>query len=1202
MQTQKPNSRGGGGIIGRPFALHLAAGWLLSLSAPAFSQGSPPVPCPLGCCGSANGTMSAAQASLPHPDDPGKQAEHLALFDLVPLEQATCITAASGDWSAPATWQGGAVPPAGARVVVLPGHDVRYDVVENAALDWVRVQGSLRFATQTDTRLKTEHLIVDPSGTFEVGTPANPIAANRSAEILIDTSGGPISRVEDPHVLGRGFVSHGVTVIHGAVTTPFTTLAGDALAGASFIELSDATVPQGWNAGDILLVAGTSADLAEENSGNLFGAGSTSTAQDADNSRFKDELLEIVSITPVGGKVRVTFKNVTNAAAIAANRTTLLWNHQRPDGDLFDPSELRIHVANLSRNVVIRSSDPTVPAQERGHIMVMHNPNARIAYLQSKDMGRSDKAIRADDPAAIGNFDGTPSTGTNPRGRYGLHLHRVGATDYNGVRAELIGCVVWGVPGWGIVHHDSYALLQGNVVFDVVGAGIVAEDGNEIGDWHGNLVVKATGEPNSDFDDNIIQASGRGDRFDLGFVGSGYWIQGGGAGLELKNNVAVSCNAAGFDIVPKTGLTPLPHDTFPTRLIRDAEVRQALTDAGITQVAINAAPQLPMEGLTVYNSFRGVHTWLYKRDSIDFEHRLLDPPNVAHTGEMIVRDFKFWHVLSGIQNLYSQMVRFEDGLVVGDPQQPFRRKQGNDGQGNNVEGIALSHNSNDGHSHSFDQLRIEGFEYGLQTVHAVRSGGVVVPTAIGRLWNTSFANVDHPFTPNNRPGSPRPYFPIFEAEGNSFDPLPGGADPAASFTVSATRGFGVRLDASASYDPDPHEIVAAGNATLPVYAWDFTGDGQSDAWGREIVWDFGSPGARQVTLTVIDSDGRSAVASRSVQITPLAYPNVLVDSAFNSASGPALDRLRTGASAVSSLDRGVGWLGDNLTNAGGFLRATNVPRLTQVVRDEFATRGEQTLNLRLRQTAASGQPGDVWVTVYGIDGQFDLDQPSTAATAARPVFGSVLPVSITPLIRENVGGVTNASWTTRQLGGDFGPGYEYLAVHIAGSGQNIAGGDVFEIDDVRLTGDAPSGQFAQIDLEQLGNLTQPAIETADSAGGLSTFEGLGTANAKTYLAENSRWIGTVFNGDEGISFRRSDGAPFALEQLDLLARVGNRTYTITGHRADGSTLQGSIAFGGWSDRLKTLVLPGWTNLTRVEFDNGNQDDGRVLLDNLRVAY
>src|SRR5262245_30694566 len=52
-------------------------------------------------------------------------------------------SARSGPWSAPATWEGGKVPTAGARVLIRTGHRVVYDVRSDRALRSIHVAGTL---------------------------------------------------------------------------------------------------------------------------------------------------------------------------------------------------------------------------------------------------------------------------------------------------------------------------------------------------------------------------------------------------------------------------------------------------------------------------------------------------------------------------------------------------------------------------------------------------------------------------------------------------------------------------------------------------------------------------------------------------------------------------------------------------------------------------------------------------------------------------------------------------------------------------------------------------------------------------------------------------------------------------------------------------------------------------------------------------
>src|SRR5207247_4072620 len=52
----------------------------------------------------------------------------------------------SGQWSAAATWEGGQVPAAGARVLIRPGHTVTYDVASEMPIRTVQIGGTLTFA------------------------------------------------------------------------------------------------------------------------------------------------------------------------------------------------------------------------------------------------------------------------------------------------------------------------------------------------------------------------------------------------------------------------------------------------------------------------------------------------------------------------------------------------------------------------------------------------------------------------------------------------------------------------------------------------------------------------------------------------------------------------------------------------------------------------------------------------------------------------------------------------------------------------------------------------------------------------------------------------------------------------------------------------------------------------------------------------
>src|SRR5262249_45142034 len=117
----------------------------------------------------------------------------------------------SGRWSAPATWEGGNVPPAGARVQIRSGHRVLYDLNSDQAIRSVHVAGTLAFAPDRQTRLDVGLIKIQPGSdasengfdcdmsahssgaldashprpALEVGTPWEPISPEHTARIRL---------------------------------------------------------------------------------------------------------------------------------------------------------------------------------------------------------------------------------------------------------------------------------------------------------------------------------------------------------------------------------------------------------------------------------------------------------------------------------------------------------------------------------------------------------------------------------------------------------------------------------------------------------------------------------------------------------------------------------------------------------------------------------------------------------------------------------------------------------------------------------------------------------------------------------------------------------------------------------------------------------------------------------------------------------
>ena len=430
-----------------------------------------------------------SNGDVPHPDDPEKQQEHLALLNLVPRSQATHVAIRRGPWSSPETWldmdgdQIGDIPGNGAKVLIPDGIRVNYNMVANAPLDTVRVDGTLHFRHDVNTMMIVDTLVVDTTGTLEIGTKENPIAADVFAMVLI-TDQGPIDTDWDPLLLSRGVISHGQTQINGSYKTPYVAIENNLYAGDTELVLSQ--VPTDWRVGDRLVIT---------------------------NSQRNGERDEQVTIRAINGN-QVTI-------------TRLNYGHVAPDG-------LSMYAANLVRNVVVLSQN-TSDVSRRGHVMFMHSDQVEVNNAGFYGLGRTDKDQRVTDPTLDSQGQLITSTGVNPRGRYAVHFHRTGTASQD-IPAMITASVVVDSPGWGFVNHDSHVVMEDNVSYDSLGAGFVTELGNETGAFRRNLAIRSVGSGES--------FENRSDIFDFGHSGHGFWFQ--GPGVEVEDNIVAGSRDAGF--------------------------------------------------------------------------------------------------------------------------------------------------------------------------------------------------------------------------------------------------------------------------------------------------------------------------------------------------------------------------------------------------------------------------------------------------------------------------------------------------------------------------------------------------------------------------------------------------------------------------------------------------------------------------------
>jgi hypothetical protein len=413
---------------------------------------------------------------------------------------------ASGAWSSPSTWSTGKVPSAGEGVLVAADTRVAYDVISDAKVQCVDVEGVLAFRPDRATRMVVGTITVLESGLLEVGTVETPIAADVTAEIVILDQ--PIEAAIDPEQLTRGLVGLGTVRIHGALKTPtFSRVVAEPLTGQTSLQLEQPV--SGWRVGDTLVLPDT-----------------RQLSQDARGDNYVPQWEEL------------------EVAAISGSTLTVsrpLVHDHRGGRDGAGAIEFLPHVGNVSRNVIVRSENP---AGTRGHVLFNNRADVDIRYALFRGLGRTQPGVLDN---ATYDADGNPRrAGTNQIGRYSLHFHHTFgpvAPQGNGHQFTVIGNAIDDASKWGItVHNSHYGLIQDNVVYNSRGAGIVAEDGTEsfnVFDHNFSMRSEGTGD--------FAPRSGYGGaQADPGGEGVGFWLR--GPNNVMRNNVAADVDAVGFGI------------------------------------------------------------------------------------------------------------------------------------------------------------------------------------------------------------------------------------------------------------------------------------------------------------------------------------------------------------------------------------------------------------------------------------------------------------------------------------------------------------------------------------------------------------------------------------------------------------------------------------------------------------------------------
>src|SRR3989338_2746929 len=163
-------------------------------------------------------------------------------------------SAQSGNWSNTATWVGGTVPGSGDTVVINGGNTVTVDqsatIGDDVSNNAMVIYGTLTWGTPSGDHTLTTRgpVTVISGGSLLMGTVANPIPANRTATLVLNSTS-----TANPY--GLTINNGGKLIAQGAAKDYTTKLLSDAAAGAAVITVQASSEIEGWNVGDVVTVA-----------------------------------------------------------------------------------------------------------------------------------------------------------------------------------------------------------------------------------------------------------------------------------------------------------------------------------------------------------------------------------------------------------------------------------------------------------------------------------------------------------------------------------------------------------------------------------------------------------------------------------------------------------------------------------------------------------------------------------------------------------------------------------------------------------------------------------------------------------------------------------------------------------------------------------------------------------------------------------
>jgi hypothetical protein len=257
-------------------------------------------------------TGDGAGAAGDPADDVEVSGVERAAPDQVPAEPTGDVrrAAASGPWSDAASWEGGSAPVAGDHVWIDPGFEIVLDT--DAKIDGMTLAGSLAFDPAVSVTIgSTANIVVAGNLQMRPGSPS----VEHVVEFLgVDEAaflGGGLEPLE-PDV-GLWVIDEGQLDIQGSERRGWSTVTGAVEAGASAVEVDDAT---GWQVGDSVVLSPTAAPSARDDAAATWDGfhQTTIAAIDGTTVTLADPTIQAHPI--VDGQYRAELMNLTRNVII----------------------------------------------------------------------------------------------------------------------------------------------------------------------------------------------------------------------------------------------------------------------------------------------------------------------------------------------------------------------------------------------------------------------------------------------------------------------------------------------------------------------------------------------------------------------------------------------------------------------------------------------------------------------------------------------------------------------------------------------------------------------------------------------------------------------------------------------------------------------------------------------------------------------